>query len=71
MDKYNISFRLSWRKELNLPFRKELRTIESENIEEAISEFRNRRYDLTYPNPADLDILKIELLDKIMIEEIK
>jgi hypothetical protein len=61
--KYNITYRLSWRNELNIHFRKECKIIESENIEEAILEFRNKGCQLTYPHPAILDILKIELIE--------
>lgn len=69
MNKYDISFRLSWRDELNIPFRKEIRTIEAEDIEETISKFRKSRYDLTYPHPAILDVLKIELIEQNNIKE--
>jgi tRNA(Ile2) C34 agmatinyltransferase TiaS len=65
MGRYDISYRLSWRDELNIPFRKEIKTIEAENIEEAISEFRNKGCQMTYPYPAILDILKIKLIEPL------
>jgi hypothetical protein len=69
MNKYKIKYRLSWKNELNIPFREELKIIESENIEGAILEFRNKGCQMTYPHPAILDILKIKLIEQNNIKE--